>query len=130
MLKYIGAGGLAIAALLGGALFLGYSPVACGCIDPATSLAFTAGMGVEGNPVVMDAERIEAGLNRELRGTQVEFGRFPYSDDHNCTQSSPDVIVCKVPAEESAVLTRGYRVTFYSSSGRFRKAEVVYSRWL
>ena len=130
MWKQVGAGGTLVALLLGGALLLGYSPSACGCIPPALNLAFMAGMGVPGNPVVMSAEKNECGLNHELRGTKIVFGEFPYTHEDGCTQKSDSLIVCMVPEEESPLLKKGFRFTVHSQSGLFKGASVARSRWL
>ena len=130
MWKFIAVSGTATAALVSAALLLGYSSAVCGCIPPALNLSALAGMGVPGNPVVMDPVQIEAGLNKELRGTQVTFGQGSFSRDEGCTQISKDLISCRVLVEESPLLKKGFQVQYQLAAGLVKKAEVSWSYWL
>lgn len=110
-----------------GVLLLSYAPATCACLDPVQALALHAGLhaGQDINPV-----SLETGLNRTLAGQDVVFGKYPYTSEEGCSKNGPnDPIVCRIPIDNSVLLSREYRVAYHSRDGLFQKATVVLVRW-
>lgn len=117
----------AVAALAAGVALVGYSPSACGCVSPIDTLTHSARLDLPGIPV--PAATIEAGLNRTMRGRPAD----PASTDflyYRCRSPSADRLVCRVPVDESPLLTRGLDVTYHTVQGRISHVSVRRSIWL
>jgi hypothetical protein len=117
----------AVAALVAGVALVGYSPSACSCVTPIDTLTHSAGLDLPG--VAVPAATIEAGLNRTLRGRSAD----PTSTDflyYRCQPPLADRLVCRVPIEESPLLTRGLVVTYHTVQGRISHVSVRRSVWL
>ena len=120
----------AIAALVVGALTLGYSPPGCSCIDTVTALAFHAGYERVTEETDLSPAAIEASMNSHLVGSDVLFGQYPYTSEDGCKKESSQLIVCKVPGGRSLLVTRGYKVTYQLQNGKLQHATVVRAHWL
>ena len=120
----------AFAALIVGALTLGYSPPGCSCIDTVTSLAFHAGYERVAEGTDLSPAAIETSMNTHTVGSDVVFGQYPYTSEDGCKKESSQLIVCKVPGGRSLFLTRGYKVTYQVQNGKLQHATVVRAYWL
>ena len=120
----------ACAALVVGALTLGYSPPGCSCVDTVTALAFHAGYDRVTEGTDLSPAAIEASMNTHTVGSAVVFGQYPYTSEDGCKRESSQLIVCKVPGGRSALLTRGYKVTYQLQNGQLSRATVVRAYWL
>ena len=120
----------AFAALIVGALTLGYSPPGCSCIDTVTSLAFHAGYERVTKGTDLSPAAIEASMNTHTVGSDVVFGQYPYTSEDGCKKESSQLIVCKVSGGRSSLLTRGYKVTYQVKNGKLQHATVARAYWL
>lgn len=79
----------------------------------------------------LDAAKLEAGMDRNLRGTKIHGGDDPYYFSA-CTQLSATSVGCKLVTERSKFLERGFRVNFDTDeSGNFKKSHVsAFTAWL
>ena len=127
-LIFTGATAIAAASLVGVAL-LSFSPVACGCESVPDLLLASAGMSYPAE--LPKPQRLESGLDTNLKGRTVKGGGDPYYFG-GCEQASTTQVSCHIPTGKSRLLERGYDIVFVTdSSGLFIKSHVSgYTRWL
>lgn len=117
-------------ALVVGSITLGYSPPGCSCIDTVTALAFHAGYESVAEGADLSPAAIEAAMNKNLVGSDVVFGRYPYTSEDGCEEKDGHLIVCKIPAGRSLLLTRGYRVSHQLLDGKLQHSTVTRDHWV
>ncbi len=88
-------------------------------------------LGPDHSAVHPSAAELEAGMDKNLRGSKIHAGDAPYYFSA-CVQLSATSVGCEVATERSALLERGFRVTFDTdASGEFKKSHVfAYTEWL
>jgi hypothetical protein len=103
--------GCSIGSLALGIALFAYSPATCACLTPVQVLAAAAGLHSElYRADDLTTGKIEAGLNRTLRGSKPEARQMFPSPDLGCVQPSPVLTRCYVETGHTWFLSHGYRV--------------------